>query len=80
MDVMIERRVCMPNGRRESDHYNAQWCKERHDKIDKKLDEITGPNGHLKGLHGRINNIWYLLVGVGIVGVANLIATLSDSV
>ena len=80
MGVSIERRVFMPNGRRESDHYNEKWCKERHDKIDKRLNEITGPNGHLKDLHGRINNIWYLLVGVGIVGVANLIATWSGSV
>ena len=76
MDVMIERRVCMPNGRRESDHYSAKWCKERHDKIDRRLNEITGPTGHLRQVHDRIDHIWYLLMAVGVVGVANLIATL----
>ena len=41
----------MPNGHRESDYYNPEWCKERHMKIDlvlenrrleneKKFDEV----------------------------------------
>lgn len=78
--IRIERRVFMPNGRRTSDGYNREWCDERHDKIDNALESITGRYGHLERLHNRINYIWYLLVGVGVVGVANLIATLSGKV
>ena len=75
MNTTIERRVHMPSGRRESDYYNAEWCKERHDRIDKRLDEVTGPDGHLNQVHKRINGILWAVISVGIIGVANLIAT-----
>ena len=39
-ETQIERRVFMPNGRRETDLYNPEWCKERHEKIDQALENI----------------------------------------
>ena len=39
-ETQTERRVFMPNGRRESDLYNPEWCKERHDKIDQDIENI----------------------------------------
>lgn len=39
-EKQTERRVIMPDGRRESDHYNARWCKERHEKIDQDIKNI----------------------------------------
>ena len=78
MTKVIERRVVMPNGRRDTDSkYDPLWCKKEHEGIDKKFEEICGPDGFLAKLHKRIDNLWYLLVAIGIVGVANLIATLA---
>jgi hypothetical protein len=68
----------MPNGRRNDDSkYDALWCKAEHDRINSSLHNITGPDGHLTKLHKRIDNLWYLLVALGVIGIANLIATLS---
>ena len=39
-ETQIERRVFMPNGRRESDLYKQEWCRERHEKIDQDIENI----------------------------------------
>jgi hypothetical protein len=76
MSKVIERRIYMPNGRRDSDSkYDPLWCKAEHDRINKKLDEICGPDGYLTRVHKRIDNLWYLIAGVGVIGLANLIVT-----
>ena len=60
----VERRVRMPpNGssdeygefttRRRSDHYVYRWCKEKHEKVDKRLDTVES----------RLWGIWVLLFG-----------------
>jgi len=72
-----ERRTNMPNGRRDGDSkYDPLWCKAEHDRINSILHDMNGPGGYLAKLHKRIDNFWYLLVALGIIGIANLIATL----
>ena len=67
-ETQTERRVFMPDGRRESDHYNQKWCKERHDKIDqdienrrldneKKFDEAWG------AIRRQYAMLWGILAG-----------------
>ena len=43
-EPQTERRFVMPNGRRESDLYNPEWCKERHMKVDLALENIRLDN------------------------------------
>ena len=43
-ETQIERRVYMPNGRRESDLYNPEWCKEKHAKIDQDIENLRLDN------------------------------------
>jgi len=72
-----DRRAQMPNGRRDYDHsYDAMWCKAEHDRINKELSAISGPDGYLARIHARIDKLWYLIAGVGVIGLANLLATL----
>lgn len=67
----------MPNGRRSTDHqYDSLWCRAEHKRIDKKIEEICGPDGYLTRVHKRIDNLWYLIASVGIIGLANLIVSI----
>jgi len=43
-ETQTERRVVMPNGRREPDYYNQEWCKERHEKTDQEIENIRLDN------------------------------------
>jgi len=71
-----DRRLSMPNGRRDYDStYDPLWCKAEHDRINKALHDISGPDGFLTRIHRRIDSLWYLLVGIGVIGLANLLAT-----
>jgi len=70
----------MPNGRRDEDRYNQAWCQERKNICEKartnletKIDEITGPLGHMNRLHDRINKIWYVMLTVVMIGLANIV-------
>ena len=40
----------MPNGK--DNEYNAKWCREKHERIDKQLAEVWGEE------HGGIKAVW----------------------
>lgn len=77
----------MPNGRRSGDEYNQAWCQERkiscekaREELSAKIDDITGPCGqinrlydHISRLHDRINKMWYALLSIVLIGLANII-------
>lgn len=70
----------MPNGRRDADiEYDPLWCKAEHARLNTQLRDIEGPDGRIAKVHKRIDSLWYLLAGVGIIGLANLIATLMNN-
>lgn len=77
MNSVAERRVFMPNGRRDGDvQYNPLWCAAEHKKLDKKFDDLEKPGGKLDQIHQRINHLLYILLSIGVLGVANLLVSL----
>ena len=51
-ETQTERQVVMPNGHRELDLYNPEWCKERHMKIDLALENRRLEN------EKRFDEVW----------------------
>lgn len=70
-NLIIERRrgFTLPNGehreddapeiggRRQSDYYIYQWCRDKHRRIDRRLDGIDGRDGSIEMLHKKVNTV-----------------------
>lgn len=44
-------------GRRVSDYYVYAFCKQQHEKIDKRLDRIDGPSGSISNLYDKMDTV-----------------------
>jgi len=47
----------MPDGRREPDYYNPEWCRERHEKNEKKFAEVWA------AIRRQYSMLWGILAG-----------------
>ena len=64
-ETQTERRVFMPNGRQESDLYNQEWCRERHEKTDQDIENIRlGNEKKFVEVWGAIRRQYAMLWGI----------------
>lgn len=63
----MERRK-MPNGRREDDGYNVDWCMSKHRLLDNRMDKLD-------------NRMWSILIMlfVNLGGIVGILATMLAS-
>lgn len=67
----------MPNGRRDGDvQYNPLWCAAEHKQINQKFHDLEKPGGKFDLIHQRINHLLYVLLSIGVLGIANLLVSL----